>query len=374
MEIPNIYKGDYRKLMVVPIFLVIISLFLIPRIQLGIEFRGGTLITLLTDGPVDTVQLQKELTEAGIKVRRVQLVESSIGTTVEIELDEYPKLSQAEELKGEFYVYFENVSRLYANYLITNKTNQTLYHEYVQQRAKLDEIVNQMFSLASYTPNTNLSPNVSGETNLNLVKQEFTNAYLKLKHDYEEKLGEVLRNHVRYSSISVDTVSPSLSSKFIDRAVQVTVISLIFVILLTFAVFRVPAPSVAVLTGALFDIIMALGAMGLFGIPLTLSSFAALLMMLGFSLDTDMMLTIKMLKIKRGDLRERAYDAMRTGMTMSTTDFVAFVVLLVLGIVANISTYYEIASVAVCGLIGDLIATWMFNAPMVLWYLESRKK
>lgn len=374
MEIPNIYKGDYRKLMVVPIFLVIISLFLIPRIQLGIEFRGGTLITLLTDGPVDTVQLQKELTEAGIKVRRVQLVESSIGTTVEIELDEYPKLSQAEELKGEFYVYFENVSRLYANYLITNKTNQTLYHEYVQQRAKLDEIVNQMFSLASYTPNTNLSSDVSGETNLNLVKQEFTNAYLKLKHDYEEKLGEVLRNHVRYSSISVDTVSPSLSSKFIDRAVQVTVISLIFVILLTFAVFRVPAPSVAVLTGALFDIIMALGAMGLFGIPLTLSSFAALLMMLGFSLDTDMMLTIKMLKIKRGDLRERAYDAMRTGMTMSTTDFVAFVVLLVLGIVANISTYYEIASVAVCGLIGDLIATWMFNAPMVLWYLESRKK
>ncbi len=374
MEIPNIYKGDYRKLMVVPILLVIISLFLIPRIQLGIEFRGGTLITLLTDGPVDTVELQKELTEAGIKVRRVQLVESSIGTTVEIELDEYPKLSQAEELKGEFYVYFENVSRLYANYLITNKTNQTLYHEYVQQRAKLDEIVNQMFSLASYSPNTNLSSDVSGETNLNLVKQEFTNAYLKLKHDYEEKLGEVLRNHVRYSSISVDTVSPSLSSKFIDRAVQVTVISLIFVILLTFAVFRVPAPSVAVLTGALFDIIMALGAMGLFGIPLTLSSFAALLMMLGFSLDTDMMLTIKMLKIKRGDLRERAYDAMRTGMTMSTTDFVAFVVLLVLGIVANISTYYEIASVAVCGLIGDLIATWMFNAPMVLWYLESRKK
>ena len=374
MEIPNIYKGDYRKLRVVPIFLVIISLFLIPRIQLGIEFRGGTLITLLTDGPVDTVQLQKELTEAGIKVRRVQLVESSIGTTVEIELDEYPKLSQAEELKGEFYVYFENVSRLYANYLITNKTNQTLYHEYVQQRAKLDEIVNQMFSLASYTPNTNLSSDVSGETNLNLVKQEFTNAYLKLKHDYEEKLGEVLRNHVRYSSISVDTVSPSLSSKFIDRAVQVTVIPLIFVILLTFAVFRVPAPSVAVLTGALFDIIMALGAMGLFGIPLTLSSFAALLMMLGFSLDTDMMLTIKMLKIKRGDLRERAYDAMRTGMTMSTTDFVAFVVLLVLGIVANISTYYEIARVAVCGLIGDLIATWMFNAPMVLWYLESRKK
>jgi preprotein translocase subunit SecF len=96
------------------------------------------------------------------------------------------------------------------------------------------------------------------------------------------------------------------------------------------------------------------------------------MMLVGLSLDTDMMLTIKTVKRKEGTPRERAYDAFKTGFAMTSTVIVAFVVLLALGMITHIPTYYQIGAVAVAGLFGDLIATWMLNAVLVLWFLEGK--
>ena len=41
-----------------------------------------------------------------------------------------------------------------------------------------------------------------------------------------------------------------------------------------------------------------------------------------------------------------------------------------LAAVTHIDTYYEISAVAIAGLFGDLVATWMFNAVIVLFYIE----
>ncbi|MEM3030896.1 MAG: protein translocase subunit SecF, partial [Candidatus Micrarchaeia archaeon] len=137
-------------------------------------------------------------------------------------------------------------------------------------------------------------------------------------------------------------------------------------------VFRTFSPSLAVLTGAASDIVIALGAMGAFGIPLTLPSFAALLMLIGFSLDTDILLTMRTLKRTEGTPRQRAYETMKTGATMSLAALVAFGALLALALVTHIPTYYQIASVAIAGLLGDLVATWGLNAVVILWYLERK--
>ena len=137
--------------------------------------------------------------------------------------------------------------------------------------------------------------------------------------------------------------------------------------------FRVVVPSAAVIIGATCDIIIALGAMGLFGIPLTLPSFAALLMLVGYSLDTDILLTMRMLK-RRGDPRDKAHDAMKTGLTMSLTAIIAFATLFALAYFTHIRTYYEISAVALAGLVGDMIATWGINAVMLLWYVEKKEE
>ena len=58
---------------------------------------------------------------------------------------------------------------------------------------------------------------------------------------------------------------------------------------------------------------------------------------------------------------------------MSTTAMVAFLALFVLSMLTHIPTYYEIAAVALAGLVGDLFATWGINAVMVLHYKESKE-
>jgi preprotein translocase subunit SecF len=142
-------------------------------------------------------------------------------------------------------------------------------------------------------------------------------------------------------------------------------------VILVFFFFRSIPPSVAVLTGALADIVIALGAMGMFGIPLTLASFAALLMLIGYSLDTDILLTTRILK-RKGDPRENAFDAMKTGLTMSVTGLIAFTSLFVLSVMTHIPTYFEISGVALAGLVGDMFATWGINAVLVLHFAHKR--
>ena len=147
--------------------------------------------------------------------------------------------------------------------------------------------------------------------------------------------------------------------------------SAVLSVILVFAFFKSVPPSIAVLTGALADIIIALGAMGLFQIPLTLPSFAALMMLIGYSLDTDILLTTRILK-RKGNPRENAFDAMKTGLTMSGTGMIAFGALFILSLMTHIPTYFEISAVALAGLVGDMFATWGINAVMILHYKLMR--
>ncbi len=188
--------------------------------------------------------------------------------------------------------------------------------------------------------------------------------------DYENSISGPIEKHLHYDSISVQTVSPLLSTQFIGKALWVVLGSAVLSIVFVFIFFRDPFPAAAVLCGAFSDVTIAMGAMGLFGIPFTLPSFAALLMLIGFSLDTDVLLTMRILK-RRGDPREKAYHAMLTGLTMSVTAMVAFIALFLLAMLTHIPTYYEISAVALAGLVGDMFATWGIDAVLLLWHVEK---
>jgi len=244
--------------------------------------------------------------------------------------------------------------------------NQSYAAAYLAQKAQLDSLADQMFALAK----TNRSQlNITG---LNDLNNQVSTAYSRVYALYQDSISQPIDKYVTYQSISVQTVSPVLSADFISQALNVVLFSAILSVILVFLFFQTIVPSIAVLTGALSDVTIALGAMGLFGIPLTLESFAALLMLIGFSLDTDILLTTRLLK-RKGDLRENAYEAMKTGLTMSVMAIVAFLSLFVLSVVMHIPDYYQISAVALAGLVGDMFATWGINGVVVLWYAEKRR-
>lgn len=361
MELPNIYKGDYRLLTIPPLLLILISVFFIPQIKMGVDFQGGTLITLTLKGAVDSDALASQLKTEGLDAK-VQVFQTTNGYQAEIEVPQSQDLVNAESLRNQFNALLPTVSDLEIK--AYRDSNYSI--EYDTKKAELDGIANQMFTMAKMDRN---KMNISG---INDLQKRFSEAYSNVYKNYQLSISEPIDRAVDYNSISVQTVSPVLSTHFIEKAVNVVIFSAILSVILVFLFFRDIVPSIAVLTGAVADVTIAMGAMGLFGIPFTLQSFAALLMLVGFSLDTDILLTTRMLK-RRGDPRENAYDAMKTGMTMSVMAIVSFLALFILASLTHISTYFEISAVALAGLVGDIFATWGINGVLILWHTERKK-
>jgi preprotein translocase subunit SecF len=358
--IPNIYKGDYRFFALIPLAMILVSLTLIPNVHFGVDFRGGTMATLQLSEDLDSEALEVALVDEGFEAK-VRTFEGTMGKTAEIEISQTDELFEADALKDEFNTLIEEVARLEASY----NEDPSSVQEYVDAKAQLDATADRLFEIAASGKRSSDFPN------LNQLKKQFSESYLEVYSKHTDRIMGIIGQYAKYTSHSTETVSPALSLHFIDQAGMVVVYSAIISVILVFFFFRAPIPSAAVLIGAFSDIVIALGAMSLFGIPLSLPSFAALLMLVGFSLDTDILLTMRILK-RRGDPRENAFDAMKTGVTMSMTAIVAFSALFILALLTHIPTYYEISAVALAGLVGDLFATWGINAVMVLHYKETR--
>ncbi len=360
--LPNIYKGDYRMLAALPLLMIAASLFFIPSIKMGVDFQGGTIITLSLAKSADAADLQAQLQAEGLDAA-VRVFPTAVGYRAEIEVPQSPDLVKADELKGKFNDILPEVAYLEVATLQNSSNNEA----YLAKKAELDSIADELFLLAK---KSRASMNISGTNDL---QKEFNDAYSQVYSAYQESISGPINRHIEYDSISVQTVSPALSSHFIDIATNVVILAIVLSFILVFVFFRSVVPSIAVLTGALADIVIALGAMGLFGVPLTLASFAALLMLLGFSLDTDILLTTRLLK-RKGDPRENAFDAMKTGLTMSVMAMIAFGALFILASVTHIPTYYEISAVALAGLVGDMFATWGINGVLILHHVEGKAK
>ncbi len=357
--LPNIYKGDYRRLSILPLLLMAISLFFIPQIDMGVDFQGGTLVTLSLSEAVSAEELQAELQQEGLDAQ-VSVFETSVGYKAEVEIPQSDKLVRAEELKDEFDGMLLEVSNLE----LLSYQDSSYLAEFRSKKADIDAVAEEMFSIAGTGSVTTNSTNE--------LERAFSDAYAHTYLSYQESISGPIDKHVKYDSISVDTVSPLLSEKFIGTVIDTVIFSAVLSVILVFLFFRSVPPSIAVLTGALADVVIALGAMGLFGIPLTLASFAALLMLIGYSLDTDILLTTRILK-RKGDPRDNAFDAMKTGLTMSVTGIIAFTSLFILSIMTHIPTYYEISGVALAGLVGDMFATWGINGVLILHYAIKRE-
>ncbi|MBA2861495.1 protein translocase subunit SecF [Methanococcus maripaludis] len=167
-----------------------------------------------------------------------------------------------------------------------------------------------------------------------------------------------------------------LSGKFWEEGMKAVGFAFIFMAIVVYAIFRTPVPSGAVILAAASDMAIAIGGMSLFGIPISTATIAALLMLVGYSVDTDIMLTTRVLKRRTGTLDERISGAMKTGITMSLTTIFAMAVLylVVTFVVPAADVLANIAAVLLIGLIGDLMLTWMTNAGILRYYMTEYKK
>ena len=181
-----------------------------------------------------------------------------------------------------------------------------------------------------------------------------------------------------FSNVEIRDMGEQFSKSLQGQAVRAIIISFILMAIVVFIIFRTFVPSGAVLISGFADIAFAAAMMDVFGIHLTLGTVAALLMLIGYSVDTDILLTTRLLK-RKGELNEKIKDAMNTGLTMTTTTLVVLAALFIMssGIISSfmlIDIIRDISVVLIFGLVADMVNTWMTNVGILKWYVEKGTK
>jgi len=149
-----------------------------------------------------------------------------------------------------------------------------------------------------------------------------------------------------------------------------TIIFLAFAIGLIYIYIKNSVPAFAVMLSAFADIIMTLALVDLLGFKISTAGLVAFLMLIGYSVDTDILLTTRMLR-KQQDSDNALFSAFKTGTTMTLTSIIAVTAALMVvysfGTVLN-----QIFSILIIGLCFDLFNTWITNASLIKWYTAEK--
>ncbi|MDD1723923.1 MAG: protein translocase subunit SecF [Methanospirillum sp.] len=176
----------------------------------------------------------------------------------------------------------------------------------------------------------------------------------------------------KYTGAKIDQIGSSFGKTLQDQAIFALLISFIGMAIVVFLIFRTFVPSAAIVLSAFADMVMTAGAMNLLGYELSLGTTAALLMLIGYSVDSDILLTSRVLK-RKGKFDEKIQGAYRTGIIMTSTAFAAALAMWIASEIGGIQIISEIASVILIGLVFDIMNTWLTNAGIIKWYMTEGK-
>lgn len=345
-------RKNYKLFMLIPLLMFLLFLFMIfvwPSVPRGIDLQGGTLLVVRSEEPIPASELKQLLLENfDLLDLKVTSIEGPNGNGVNVQFAGNQTLLSASEQ-----IDLANSSL---------SSNPGAARQAAEQAAVL---------LSPFVQDSSLPQDPEGAVSRaeDLLVEANKNINEGMQRLISERFG--LGENVAFQRREV---SPTLGAAFWATAFNVAVASGVLIILVIFLFFRKIIPSFAVIAAAIFDVSGALALMAVFGIPLSLSSIPALLMLVGYSVDTDIMLTTRVLQRKEKTPAGRAADSMATGLTMTGTTIAALVSMLVIAYTAQIFVIFEIAAVILFGLLADLVSTWLMNAEILLWYVERKNK
>ncbi len=191
-----------------------------------------------------------------------------------------------------------------------------------------------------------------------------------------EEVKEILEDYLGYElnekNSSFEFTGSALSENFYRQLILAIFFAFIFMALVVFIIFRKIVPSVAVIISAFADIVMTLAVVNLLGIKMSSAGIVAFLMLIGYSVDTDILLTNRVLKSHHGTLNERIFGAFKTGMTMTMTSFLAVLIALIISMSFSV-VLTQIFTVLAIGLSFDMLNTWITNVSLLKWYVKKNE-
>ncbi|MEO2154510.1 MAG: hypothetical protein ABGW69_01760 [Nanoarchaeota archaeon] len=204
----------------------------------------------------------------------------------------------------------------------------------------------------------------------NIKVHELGNTYYFIvPNNYNKsKIEDILKkNNVSYN---VEEVSALLKSAFFKTLIGLIVFSFILVILSILMIYKDWKIASIVGRALLFNLVITFSITNLF-IPLSKYILPAYLMILGYGIDTNLILINHMLKERKFDLKKRFALAFNTGIMIHLT---TLTVLLVGFFLANNEVFKYIFAILAIGLLVDIIDTWFLNGYLLKKFVEEKEK
>jgi len=193
--------------------------------------------------------------------------------------------------------------------------------------------------------------------------------FTKMSADQNQQLIDKI--NARYPDASVDYIDETFGQTLQGQAIIALLFSFLGMAVVVFIAFRTFIPSIAVVSCAFIDMVGTAAGMTVLGVPLTLPTTAALLMLIGYSVDSDILLTMRVLK-RQGKLEEKLAGAFHTGIIMTSTTLAAVLSLWIVSSLGQIEVIRDMAEVLLIGLVLDIVNTWITNATILKLYAERK--
>ena len=183
------------------------------------------------------------------------------------------------------------------------------------------------------------------------------------------KIIDIMKQKYPNAEYTHSEVQPTFGKVAQKQGIRAIIFAFVAMAVVVFLFFRNLVPSMTIIFSAFSDMTIAVAMMGIFGIELTTATIAALLMLIGYTVDSNILLTTKLLKRKEDSVEAAYLTAVSTGFTMSTTTLGA---LFMLWLISTSQTIDNIAVVLIFGLLADFMNTWILNAGVLKWYLTRK--
>jgi preprotein translocase subunit SecF len=149
------------------------------------------------------------------------------------------------------------------------------------------------------------------------------------------------------------------------------IILVAFIVVLISIYIRYSIPSFAVMFCAFADIIMTLAVADFLNMRIAGAGIVAFLMLIGYSVDTDILLTTRVMTRKENSVNREIFGSFKTGMTMTltaiTSIIVAWFIVRPFGTVLN-----QMFEILLIGLCFDMLNTWITNTSLIKWFVEHK--
>jgi len=335
----DFYYKEYKKLLIIPIVLLVLAIAQISFqaattgdfLNKGISLKGGITITVPTEKSVDISSIEQRLSsifnENEISVRTLESAGKQIGFIIEADIEQEEKADQ----------------------IVKEVNTATLL-----KLKKEDYTIEVMGSAL-------------GESFFKEVMKAMFIAFLFMGVVVFFYFGE----NLKLKLISTGLAILAAFLIFFAQTAITDILAYAIGVFLMGVYIRYSIASFAVILAAFSDIVITLAIINVLGVKLSTAGIAAFLMLIGYSVDTDMLLSTRVLKRKEGTVFERVISSLKTGILMNVTTLSAIVVALLF---TQSEVIGQIMIILLIGLLVDIVNTWLQNVGILRYYLEKKHR